>query len=128
MAVKHGGHRIAIERLFEPARSEVRKNLEWLAFDGRADRCVVKERNAMRGAQSRECRLELERFVDRFLHEELDGRFAPRTERAAAESAGESLRACKANPLNFRGVAVEHLHARVPQRLTNVFVMAGLVV
>ena len=89
--VKDGAHAIAVDRFFEAARSEIGEDLRRLAFHRRANRCVVEQRDALLRAQACERRLELQRFVNRFLDERLDGLLAPRAERAAAEAAGETL-------------------------------------
>ena len=112
MPVKHGGHVVANERLFEPRGSQERKNLERLTFHGRCDRCVVQHRNPRGGPKPREGGLELQRFRDRFLHERLDQRLAPGTKGARAKTAAESLGAGESNPFDFYSVTIEHVHAR----------------
>ena len=79
-----------IERLLEPARPQIGHDLERLALDGRADRGVMQHGDAPRGAQPRQRALELDRLVDRFLHEALGGRLAPGTQRRPTEAARQS--------------------------------------
>ena len=113
VTVKDRADREAGERILEPAAAEERKDLERLAFDGGLDRRVVEQRDDVLVAQARERGLELQRFVDRFVHELLDDLFAPRTERPAPEAAGEALDAGEADPEDLGGVAVEHDDAGV---------------
>ena len=83
----------------------------------------------MRRAKARERRLELQRFVDRFAHELLDRRFAPRTERAAAEAAAEALHTGESHVFEDEGFAfVENRDLRRPQDLPDFFHVPALVV
>src|SRR6266852_2777133 len=128
VAVKDGADAVAIDRLFETARSEIRKNLRRLSFDGGADWGVVQQRDALPRAQPRERGLELERFVNGFLHECLDRPFAPRAERAAAEAAREALDAGKPDTLYFRRFPIEHGDAAVDENLPDLVGLAAFVV
>jgi hypothetical protein len=67
------------------------------------------------GAQAAQRRLQLERLVDRFPHEQLDDLLAPGAEGPAAEPAGESLDPGEPHPVQLDGVAVEHLDPRLAQ-------------
>ena len=117
VAVDHERHRIASDRLLEAARSEERIDLERLAFDRLLNRRVVQQRDELRRAQPRERRFELQRFVDRLVHELLDDRLAPRAERALAEAAAESLDAGDADAVQLARVAVEHVEAGLGENL-----------
>ena len=78
VAVKDGADAVAVDRLFEPARSEIRKDFRRLAFHRRANRRVVQHRDALLRAQPGERGFELQRLVDRLLHERFDRVLAPR--------------------------------------------------
>ena len=78
----------------------------------------------MPGPQARQRRLQLQRFVDGFAHELLDDRFAPRTERARAETAAESLDAGDADAQGFVRVAIEHDDAGVSENLPHFVALA----
>src|SRR6185436_14598438 len=95
--VKDGGDGITSERFLETAASEERKDLRGLPFDGRLNRRIVQDRDAAIVPQPGERRLELQRFVHRFVDELLDDVFAPRSEGAAAEASGEPLHTGKAD-------------------------------
>src|SRR5688500_9845123 len=91
VAMKDGAHTVPVDGLLEPAGPEIWKYFRRLAFDCRANRRVVQQRHAARRPQARERRLQLQRFVDRFLHEGFDGPLPPWTERAPAETAAKPL-------------------------------------
>jgi hypothetical protein len=103
VTMKHGGHAIPVDRFLESARPEVRKDLHRFAFDGTADWRVVQHRDARLRAQASERGFELQRLVDSLLDEQLDRLFAPGSERAATEPAGESLDARESDALDFGG-------------------------
>ena len=63
VAVEDRRHRVARERLLEAAAAEERIDLERLALDRLLDRRVVQDRDEPIGAQPRQRRLELQRFV-----------------------------------------------------------------
>jgi len=113
VAVHDGADRKAGERFLEPAAPEERIDLARLAFDRALDRGVVQHRDEVLVAQPRQRRLELQRFVERFVHELLDDLLPPRAERAASEAAAEPLDAGEADAVNLGRLAVEHCHARV---------------
>ena len=77
-------------------------------------------------AKPRQRGLELQRLVDRFVHELLDDVLAPRPERAPAEAAGETLDSGEADAMNLGGVAVEDDHPGVGQDLGDLVLLAGL--
>src|SRR6187200_2462731 len=91
VTVKNGRYVVTRQRLFEPARSEERVDLGRLPFHRRDDRRVVQQRDALRGAQARQRRFELERLVDRLADESFDARFAPGAERARAKAAAKAF-------------------------------------
>ncbi len=68
----------------------------------------MQQRHDLRRAQARQRRFELQRLVNRLANELFDDRLAPRTERALAESATESLHARDADAEHLACVAVEH--------------------
>ena len=80
----------------------------------------------MLGSQTRERRLELERFLDRLVHEVLDDLLAPRPERAAAESAAEAANAGEADAAKLPRVAVEHVDADVGEDPRDLAFLSGL--
>src|SRR3989442_933729 len=112
-------HRITADRFFEPARSKERVNLQRLAVDRLLHRRIVQQSDQMFGAQPSECRLELQRFVDRFAHELLDDRFAPWTERVLAEAAAETLGTSDADPVHLTHFAVKDDHAGIRENSTD---------
>src|SRR5687768_13713357 len=124
VAVEHRGHRIPAERLLETAGSEIGKDLGRLAGHGPGDRRVVQHRDALRCPKASERGLELQRLVHRLVHEVLDDLLAPWPERAAAESAGEALHAGDADAENLVALAVEDLHADVPEDATDLILLA----
>ena len=63
---------------------------------------------------------------DRLVHELLDDRLAPRTERAPAEAAAEPLHAGDADALQLAGVAVEHDQPGVDEDLADLVGFARL--
>src|SRR5258706_7950083 len=111
--MQHDRHRIAIERLFEPARSQERVDFERFAFDCLLDRRIVQERDEMLRAKPRESRFELQCLVDGFADELLDDRFAPGTERALPEAAAEAFDAGDSDAVQLAGVAVEDYDASI---------------
>src|SRR2546427_694399 len=117
VAVEDDAHAIAIDRLLEAARAEIRENLRRLAFDRSPNRRVMHQRDALAGAKPRERRFELERLVYRFLDELLDGALAPRPQRSAPEAAGKSLHHGEADPLDLGRFPVEDRHPDVSQYL-----------
>src|SRR5438094_161746 len=113
VAVKDVRDGIARERLLQPARSEKRVNLERLSLDGSLHRRIVHQRDQRARAQTRQRRFELERLVDRFAHELLDDRLAPRAEGVLAEAAAESLDAGDTDALHLARFPVENLETGV---------------
>ena len=108
VAVEDGGDGKAPDRLFESAAAEERIDLA----AARLRPCPGSARSAgPRSSRSLRRRASADSSFsassDRFVHELLDDVFAPRTERATAEAAGEALDAGKADPVNFGRVAVE---------------------
>src|SRR5262245_57618638 len=116
----------AIDWLLETARSQVGEDLPRFAFNGTADRRVVKDRNPLRRAQPRQRRFELQRFVHGLLHERLDRGLSPRAERAASEAAAEALHAGEADAPDFRRFPVEHGDAGIPKDLHDFTLLAAL--
>src|SRR5262245_33333800 len=108
VAVEDGGDRIAVQGLFEPARPEEREDLGRLALHRRLDGSVMQYGDALRRAQARQRRLQLQRFVQRLLDEALDGLLTPEPECAPAEAAREAFDANKADAMDLIRVAVEH--------------------
>ena len=82
--------------IFEPAAAQERKDVAGFTLDRRLDRRVVEQGDEVIVAQPGQGGFELQRFVDRLTDEALDDLFAPRSERAASESTGESLDAREA--------------------------------
>ena len=82
----------------------------------------------MFGPQTRQRAFELERFVDGFMDELFDRRLAPRSQRALAESAAEAFDAGDADAAHFGRFAVEDGHAGVGEDLSDLVLMAGLMV
>src|SRR5206468_12346784 len=119
VAVKNQRHRVSIDWLLEPARSQKRIDLERLSLNGRLDRRVVQQRDHMRRAQSCQRRVELQRLVDRLADELLDDPFSPRSERALTEAAAEPLHAGDADAVDLGRVAVEYDDAGVGDNLTD---------
>src|SRR6185437_16734594 len=97
------------ERLFEPARAEVGKDLERLALDRGAHGRVVKQCNPLLGAQPCQRPFELHRLIDGLLHEALGRRLAPGAERAATEAAGKTLGTRYSDAVDLVSLAVENL-------------------
>src|SRR5437879_3577918 len=104
MALKNGRDLKPRERILETARAEEREDLQRLALDRVANRRIVHEHDPLRRFQSRERGLELERFLDRLVHEVLDDLLTPRPERAAAEAAAESAHAGEPHVAEFPAV------------------------
>ena len=77
----------------------------------------MQQRDDLCRAQPRQRRFELERLVDRFVHELLDDRLAPRREGVAPEPAAETLGAGDADAGELAGIAVEDDHPGVAQDL-----------
>src|SRR5207253_4611482 len=125
MTVKDGAHAIAIDRFFEPGRSEEGDDLGRLALNGRLNWRVVQNGDPLRRSKSRQCRLELERLFDCLVHEFLDDLLAPRAERAASETAAEAFHPGEADTIDLRGIAVKHCHARVGEDLHDLALFAG---
>ena len=96
---------------------EKRIDLERLADDGFLDGRVMKDRDHVLGAQTRERGFELQRFVETFVDEPLDDVFTPRSEGTTPEPAGEPLHAGEADAVDFRRVAIERDDAGVEQDL-----------
>ena len=113
----HGGHAVAAERLLEAAAAKIRINLAGLAFHGAFDGRVVQQHHFSLRAQPRQRRLELQRFVHRFVHEHLGHLFAPGSEHTAAKTACKPFHAGETDAVHFARVAVEHLDAGVDQNL-----------
>ena len=86
VAVEDRGHRVARERLLQPAAAEERINLERLALDRRLDRGVVQDGDEPFGAQPRQRGLELQRLVQALVDELLDDRLRPTGRAHAARS------------------------------------------
>src|SRR5688500_4679462 len=126
--MEHGAHTVPVNRLLEPARSEIRKDFRRLAFDRRANRGIVQKRHAAGGAKARECRLELQRFVDRFLDKRLDRLFAPGPERSAPEAAAKPLHAGEADAMDFSRLTIEDRHPGVRENLPDFILVAAFVV
>src|ERR1041385_497316 len=77
----------------------------------------MQQRNALLRAQPRQCRFELQRLVNCFLHERFDGLFAPRSERAAAKSTSETLYPREADTVYFSGFPVQDRDTPVDENL-----------
>src|SRR5207249_7391435 len=107
VAMEHERDGIPVDRLFQPARSQKRVDFQRLAVDGLLHRRVVQQRDELLRAQSRKRRLELQRLIDRLVHEVLDDRLTPWPERAFAKAAAEPLDAGDADAKHFTRVAVE---------------------
>src|SRR5262245_36787577 len=120
-----GGDRIPAERFFETAAAQIRVDLPRLTFDRGFDGRIVQQHNRLLGSETRQRRLELERFVDRFVHELFDDGLSPGTKRPSAESTREPLDAGKSDPLHFAGIAVENVHAVVDENLTDLLFVPG---
>ena len=101
MAVEDRIHRVAGERLLQPARAQVRVDLLRLALDRGLDRRVVQQGHPLLGPQPGQRGLELERLVERLLHELLDDLLAPRPQRAPPESSGKPLHPREADALDL---------------------------
>ena len=86
------------------------------------------QRDAVRRAQARQRRLQLERLIHRFMNELLDDRLAPRTERAATKSSAEPAHPGETHAVRLEGVAIENPHAGVGEDLHKLRHLAGLVV
>ena len=67
-------------------------------------------------------------FVQRLLHESLDGGLAPGAQRTPAEAAGEALDAGDAHALDLARLAIEHAHPGLGERLAHDLRRAGFVV
>ena len=106
--VQYEGNGIPIDRLLEPAGSKERIDLERLADDRLLHRRIVKKGDELRHADARERRLELQRLVDRLVHELFERRLAPGFERTRPEPAAEAFDARDADAEQFARVAVEH--------------------
>src|SRR5258705_13659833 len=117
VAVEDRTDAIAVDGFLETARPEIREDFRRFAFDGRAHRRVVHERDARLRAEPGERAFELERFVNGLLHERLDRVLAPRPERAAPEAAGKTLHAGKADPVHLGRLAIEDRYAGADQDL-----------
>src|SRR5688572_15687186 len=126
--MEHRADTVAVDRLLEPARSEIREDFRRLAFDRRANRGIVQQRHAAGGAQAREGRLELQRFVDRLLHESLDRPFAPRPERPAPEAAAKTLDSGEADAMDLGRFTIEDRHPGVRENLPDFILVAALVI
>src|SRR5713226_5237247 len=100
MAVKDCAHAIAIDRFLEPRRAEKGDDLRRFALDRCLDRRVVQDGDLLRRAQPRQRGLELQRFLDRLMHEFLDDLLAPRAKRAPPEAAPEALHTGESDALN----------------------------
>src|SRR5262245_38723023 len=101
MSMQDERHRVAANWLFEAARAEERRDLEGFTVDRLLDGRVMKQRNHLAGPNTSEGRLELQRLVHGFVHEPLDDRLAPGTQRALPESSTESLDPGDADPMHF---------------------------
>src|SRR5262249_5760777 len=119
MAVKHRGHRVAIDRLLQTARSEEGKDLCGFPDDSGGNRRVVQEHDALRDGQMRQRGFQLQCFVDRFVHEDLDGFFSPCTQRMRSEAARKALDAGKADAPDLTRLAIEYAHTDVFENLDN---------
>src|SRR5262249_23447041 len=117
VAVERRGYRVAIERIFEPARAQERRDLRRLVRHGGANGRVVEQRDAMGRSQPRERALELERLFHRLTDKLFEHGFAPRLQRALAEAAGEALDAGEPYAPDLDRIAVEHRDAAVGEDL-----------
>ena len=126
VAVHDEGHRIPIERFLQTARSDERIDLERLALDRRLNRRVVQQRNPLRRAKARQRGFELQRLVDGLVHELLDDRLSPRSERTRPEPATETLDAGDADALQLAGVTVENGQAGIGQNPAHLILLARL--
>ena len=97
---------IAVDWLFQPARTDERINLGWFPFGRLLNGGVVQERDHRFGPQPCERRFELQCFVHRLVHELLDDVFTPRTERPRTEAAAESLDSRNTDAFDLTGIAV----------------------
>ena len=84
------------------------------------------EHDAVIGLESRQRRLELQRFLYRLVHEVLDDLFAPRTERATPKATAESANSGEPDAAKFPRVSVQHVDADVSQDLTDVTLLTRL--
>ena len=78
--------------------------------------------------QTGERGFELERFVDGFVNELFDGRLAPRSQRAIAESAAEALDAGDTDAAHLSRFTVEYRHARIREDVPHFVLVTGLAV
>ena len=123
---KIAAHRVPVERLFQPARSEERHDLQRLALAGRLDRRVVHQGDLVLHPQPRHRALQLQRLVDRLVDERLDRVLAPRAERPRPKASAEPLDPGEADPLDLDGVAVQHLDAALAEDPGHLVLLAGL--
>ena len=124
MPVNRKSDRIVNQRFFEPARADEGVDLRWFALDSLLNRRVVHQRDTLRRAQPGESRFELEPFVDGFVHELLDRRFAPRPELTLAEATGEPLDAGDSHLQHFVGIPVENREAGVGENRADLVLLA----
>ncbi len=115
VAVEDGVDGTPMQRLGQPATPEKRVDLQGFSSARIGHRRVVKQSDAPVGSQPAERRLELERLVNRLLHEAFDGRLPPGPQRRTTVSAQEALRSREADALHLDRVAVEDLHSGAAQ-------------
>ena len=91
MTVEDHIHRIAAERLFQPARAEVGVDLQRLALHRGGYRRVVQQGHPPLGSQLSQRGLQLQRLVQRLPHELLDQSLTPGAKRPPPEPSGKPL-------------------------------------
>src|SRR5262249_28265125 len=106
VAVEHRGHPVAVQWLFQPARTQKRKDLRWLPFDGRLDWSVMKQGNALSGFELDEGRFEFQRLIHSLVDKALNALLSPRLERTRAEASREPFHAGKPDTKHFECLAI----------------------
>jgi hypothetical protein len=128
VAMKDRVHGIPGQRLLQPARAEVRVDLERLTLDRPLDGRVVHQHHPPLRPDPRQRGFEFECLVQRLPHERLDRRLAPRTEGAPPEPPAEPFSAAESDPLDLTGGPIQDLHARVAQNARDLRRLVRLVV
>ena len=88
----------------------------------------MQDGDALQCAQLDQSRLQLSRFLDRFVHEAFDHIFAPRLQSPIAESTCETLDTSKANIKRFVGIAIQYVNAGILQQTPNFGLFSRLIV
>ena len=119
---------MTVDDFRKASTAQVRIDLLGLTFHRGDNGGVVRNDDSLLGAQHGKRALELERFIDRALHEGFHFRFAKCGKNSATKPAEKALCSCKSDTITFVAAAVEELHAFSDHHLREFLVLAGLVI